>query len=832
MGADTSLKAVFEGPVKYLEVVLAALVPLAILPFAAVHPEWRSALALLAGTIGLLMAWRGLTRRSAGPVLLASVGGMLALSIVGGWVFLPVGSGLREALQPGLAGVIGELAATAGVESLPLALDPHRGLMEWGVTICWVLVVLGAALVVRNSRRAARAARVCVGAGLLLVVLAVAHRVDGADHIWWVSEVPAFSRDPFFGTFVNPNHGGIFCAALVPLALAGAARDRGASRSFNGLALVVLAAGVFLAGSRGAVLAVLAAMIPMVWLVGGKPGRIGLGLSAVVLAAGVAYVGPVEFLRRLSDWLVPGGVGEDLLTGRAEIYTDAVALLGAAPFAGLGPHGFDEGFRVFKTTPTFTYTAHAHQELLQLFIEHGVLLGGLWVLAIALAVGQGFRHAIAQESERRRLMLAGWLGTVCAIGAACVFTFPLRIGAIELLASLALGVVVGLAPSSERGPGARSSLVLRGAAIGALACALLGVLSPWALSDSDSSVFGAPEHALARAEAAAEGGTQSAGFESATWYRLALRRKPLNRETLQRLSRSLLLAQDIEGAIAALELATRVDPTLPWVWRDLARLQRRLGDYEESRVSYNRMLWSDIPDDELRAHVAEAMQGPGDVGAIAEVVLPDRADVLAHGARILEIERRNNAAEQRFSRAAELEQRFGAHHGSFLLRQDRDEEALVAAQGAGEGCFALEVLATAHFKLDHIDDADRLFVRALGECADDVDRSRRVRIGIARVRLAQNDPRGRETLEKLAAEDPSDVQLLRVLATYARQQKHRTLLTSALERIVDTGQARPRELRELERLQVGLPLLDAMDLAQVDTVVELPAEKAPDTPSP
>ena len=830
MGADTSLKAAFEGPVQYLEVCLAALVPIAVLPFATVHPEWRSALALLAGLVGLLMAWRGLNRRSAGAVLLASVGGMFAAALLGGLVFLPVGEGLRAAAQPGLSELLAEVASVSGAEAAPLALDPHRGLMEWGITLCWVLVVLGAALVVRNSRRAARAARVCVAAGVLLVVLAVVHRADGAEQIWWVSEVPAFSRDPFFGTFVNPNHGGIFCAALAPLALAGLARDRGMGRTFNGLAIVVLGAGIFLSGSRGAILAAVAAMVPLVWLIGGRAGRIGVGASAAALLAGVVYLGPVEFLRRLSDWLVPGALHTDVLTGRGEIYADVVALLGVAPVVGLGPHGFDEGLRVVKSTPTYTTTTHAHQELLQLLVEHGVLIGGLWLLAVGLAVAQGFRHALDRESERRRLMLSGWLGALCAMGAAGVFTFPLRIGALELLASVALGVVLGLSPTSERDPGARSSRVLRGGVLAAFALALVGVLAPWALADSEASSFGSVEHARMRGDAALERGGTDAGFEAAGWYRLALRRDGLDRTSLQMLSRAQLQAGEIDAALHALDLATRVDPTLPWVWRDLARLQRRLGEYEASQQSYARMLWCDLPDDLRREHVLEAMQGPGDVGAIAEVVLPDRGDVLVLGARVLEAERRTNAAEARFARAAELDPRYGAHHASFLLRQDRDEEALAAAERAGEGCFALETRATAHFKLHDYDAAGPLFSRALSECAEDPTRNRRIRIGLARVRLEQGDPMGRETLEKLAAEDPSDVQLLRVLATWARQQKHRTLLTSSLERIVATGEARPREVRELDRLRVGLPLLEAMDLAQVDTEVELPGEEAPDTP--
>jgi len=468
--------------------------------------------------------------------------------------------------------------------------------------------------------------------------------------------------------------------------------------------------------------------------------------------------------------------------------------------------------------------------VVQVLVEHGLVLGGVMVVAVLLAAGQGFRHAHSQESERRRLMLSGWLGSLCAIGAACVFTFPLRIGALELLGALGLGIVLGLSPTSERDAEAGAGAWMRGGVFVVFGVAVVAILTPWALRDSEASVYGSADHARSRGTAALEVGGTNAGFEASSWYRLALRRDPLDRVSLQMLSRAQLEAGEIETAVEVLELAARVDPTLPWTWRDLARLQRRLGDYELSRASYQRMLWCDLPDDLRQEHVLEAMQGPGDPVAIAEAVLPDRGDVLVLGARQLEREGRRGAAELRFARAAELQPRYNAHLASFLLRQDRDAEALHAAEAAGEGCFALEVRATAHFKLGQLDAAGPMFSRALSECSDEAARNRRIRVGLARVRLEQGDPAGRENLEKLLEEDPSDVRLMRVLATWARQQKHRTLLTAQLERIVASGEARPREVREFDRLRVGLPLMEAMDRAQVDTRVELPGEEAPDTP--
>ncbi|MCP4808564.1 MAG: hypothetical protein GY884_24740 [Proteobacteria bacterium] len=738
---------------------LTLLVLVALLPFATVHAPWRLGVAGVAGVLGAVMAVRGLRRRTPSLVMLASTGGMALAALLGGLVFLPVDQARRESLQPGLAEVVGDVLAFGGVELAPLALDVGRGAQEWAISLSWVLVVLGASLVVRNSRRAARSARLLLLAGVVLVVIAAAHRLLGAPSIWWVSGIPAGAREPFFGPFVNPNHGGVFCAALAPLAFAGAARDHGNARWLQLGALVVLAIGMVLSGSRGALLAGAAGVVPFAFIVGGRQGRLGLAVAGLAGALAVAVVGPVTFLRRLSEWLVPTSLdaGQDVFTGRGDVYADAVALVGAAPWVGLGPHGFDEGFRLFKSTPTYTYTAHAHQELLQLVVEHGVVIAGIWVLSIGLAVAHGLRSAVELESDRRRFMLAGWLGTLAAVGAASIFTFPLRIGAIELMVSLALGVVLGLSPSSERGRTAGLAFVPP------LLLALAAGVGGWAW-------FGEPPP------------------------------RSLDRVALQLESRARLDAGDLDGSLEALELATRVDPTLPWVWRDLARLERRTGEFQLSRVTYGRMLWAEVPADELPEAVAEAMRGPGDPVAIATVVLPDRGDALAIGARLLEDLGELEAAEERLDRAAELDPRFGAHLGAFLLRQKRDAEALDAVVRAPGGCFALEVEGAARHRTRDLDGATARYREALGECLGDAHHSEQVRIGLARVRLDQNDPAGLDAIERLLREGSEPIRLLSILVRDAREDGDEARLRLAKERL-----AAARADAGVELLQDGAP---------------------------
>ena len=57
-----------------------------------------------------------------------------------------------------------------------------------------------------------------ISSGVVVVLLMVGHTTLGLGSIYG-SGVGAGTRDGFFAPFVNPNHGGIFCAAMLPIAL-------------------------------------------------------------------------------------------------------------------------------------------------------------------------------------------------------------------------------------------------------------------------------------------------------------------------------------------------------------------------------------------------------------------------------------------------------------------------------------------------------------------------------------------------------------------------------------------------------------------------------------
>ncbi len=773
---------------------MVVLLPVSVLPYATVHHGWRAGLAVLLALAAGPALLRGLGRRR--PKLgwwLPAGAFALALALATG-SFVPLSAESRSVLAPTIAPHLGGSMALVGVDKAPLALELNRGLQEWALSAALVACLLGLGLLVRDGRRGGRIAWIALGTGLGLLVLAIAHRAVDAPFIWWTSGVPSFSREPFFGTFVNPNHGGLFCAALAPLALCMTLRYEGARRTAGAVIAALLVLGALFAQSRGALLALGAGLLVGGALLDRRVGLVGLCFSALAVI-GLVVVGPTEALVALSEFAVPEALdeGQDLVAGRGDVLRDAVLLIQHRPLFGVGPAGFDDAFHMVKRSPAFSYTTHAHLELLQLVAEQGWPATMAWLVGFGAIAVRAFRVA-PSLSWRRRLLLAGFGGVAGALACSTMYTFPLRIGALQILGMIAVGSVLGLSGASERTSRrfALAGLLPTGLVLAVLTLARFAPGDAW---------WGPSEEALEAGLRALDAGDAELADER---LRLALRRRPANREALQLLTRTAVQLGDVEGAFQAARAATEVYPTLPWVWRDLARLQRRVGDFDESRDTWRRVLECALPDDQRSQVVAEALLGPGDPVAIVDRVVPDRGDVLILAGRELERVEAMEEAEQRLVRAAELDVRYAAHLAAFLLRAGRAEEALVQAERS-DSCFALEIAGNALLKLDRSQEALEHFESSMG-CTDDPERGRRLRIGLARARIETGDTRGVQTLESLLQEDPTDVQVLRLLAREARESSHRSRLQEYLSLLVEADAATPREVRELERLEVGLPI--------------------------
>ena len=216
---------------------VAALIPLSTAAYGAVHSLPGVLLWSTAALLGVLL----LRSTPSGPdttrwcwwLALAALG----VSALG---LLPVGPGGRALLQPGLATLIDGNLDLVGATHHPLALLP-RAAAE-GLAMASAALLLGLSAHRIHARTLARA---LAGTALAMVLLGIAQRATGAESIYWISGVPAFSRTPFFGSLVNPNHAAILLATALPLCAwlaRGSGRDRllGILSTFTNISVLVL----------------------------------------------------------------------------------------------------------------------------------------------------------------------------------------------------------------------------------------------------------------------------------------------------------------------------------------------------------------------------------------------------------------------------------------------------------------------------------------------------------------------------------------------------------------------------------------------------------------
>lgn len=214
------------------------------------------------------------------------------------------------------------------------------------------------------------------------------------------------------GLFVNPGVYGEICA-LVTIALFATKCPWPA---------LLTAPGIYLSGSRTAVLACVAAALVAAWdhfpALGANRNRLwknpAVLSAALVLVLGSALVLRSTLIREPNWWTSPAE--------RLVIWKDT--------FAGLTWMGRGAGSFLI-TYPAFAQSAdtmatrpeHAHSDILELIYDYGI-----GIAPLALLVVLAIRGSVAPE----RYILIGFL-TLCAI------SFPIRIPVLGFLGAFALG---------------------------------------------------------------------------------------------------------------------------------------------------------------------------------------------------------------------------------------------------------------------------------------------------------------------------------------------------------------------------------------------------------
>ncbi len=453
-----------------LEIGLLGLIALAPLPFGAVQ-AWSRA-ALEGGALLLLALWlvRGLHRRTALPPRAAVVGlvGLLGLALLQA---LPMGPGVVGLLSPRALEVRGWIVPTGealeaerqllGIEPSSLDLAPSLSLspertasaLRTGAALAALFLVATTVATERGARRLAWALLLSAAFQGLYGTIVLA---SGHDRIWGVPKVDYL--DSATGTFVNKNHYAAYLVVALALGLglvlslwprASEGSDRrarfvallgreGSPALFAGFLLLLGLGGLLVSFSRAGIAIGSLSLVAVLLATGRGRFRRRAAVALLLLALGalpLIEIGADRLTERYAR------AGEDLMTtgGRLDVWRDTVRAGVAFPFVGAGFGAFAEVYPLFRSPGVRLRYDHAHQELLQVAAEGGLL--GITLLALLLApvLLLALRELGAGDDPLAAGLAAGLLGVLIH----ALVDFPFRVPAIAATAAVAAGALLG-----------------------------------------------------------------------------------------------------------------------------------------------------------------------------------------------------------------------------------------------------------------------------------------------------------------------------------------------------------------------------------------------------
>ncbi|MCR1782007.1 O-antigen ligase family protein [Nocardioides carbamazepini] len=353
---------------------------------------------------------------------------------------------VRGARIPGSVVLIGcGLGLVSGVVSGADGVDPSRSVplvVGSAITTCYALAV---ALAHRPGEDLA-------GLELLVIV----GGVTAASALVSVGRLQAAEagnvvNGRLTGPFSQPNELGIFCAALLPVALACVVTSSSWRRAaLLSAATASLAVACVLSMSRGAWIGALASFV---CLAACEPAlrrallAIGLAAAAICGAALVAPVGvPVlgvvgARIRTLGD------PTQNQYDDRPLVWAEAWRQAADHPWLGVGPGGFRSAATDSVSAVAAQPPEHPHNLLLTVLADRGVVGAALGIVVVAGCVLAVRRHVLSpqQADPAVRVLRIRSIAVIAGLAAVAVhggFDMPLRNPIVSGLVWTLLGLAV------------------------------------------------------------------------------------------------------------------------------------------------------------------------------------------------------------------------------------------------------------------------------------------------------------------------------------------------------------------------------------------------------
>jgi O-antigen ligase len=292
---------------------------------------------------------------------------------------------------------------------------PHDTVSEILLYAAYAMLCFLTGQTLLRSAQARRIAVILAIYGFLIAGLALLQGIAPNGKLYWL-RLPR-QGGWIYGPYVNHNHYAGLMELLLPvplvLSLTRLAQEK--ERIAAGIAAAVMTGTVFLSGSRGGMLAILAEFVVLaVVVVRQKKGlrlAIGLGAFAVVLLGLLTWVGGKELSSRVVS--ISSEAHSEITGGmRLTIDRDSLHMFRNKPVLGWGLGTFPVVYPEFRSFYTNFFVNEAHNDYLQLLVETGLLGFSVMVWFVFVA----YRTALSK--------IGNWMSDLSgAVTLACMLGF-------------------------------------------------------------------------------------------------------------------------------------------------------------------------------------------------------------------------------------------------------------------------------------------------------------------------------------------------------------------------------------------------------------------------
>jgi len=333
----------------------------------------------------------------------------------------------------------------AGVDNIPrtISLDPFSTEMNAVHFLALGLFFSVTLTLLDRAKRLRRIVTVLTIFGFIFAFFAILQGVLSPTKIYGIYE-RQFAQP--YGSFVNRHNFAAYMEMLValPLALLLTGVVKRDQRLLYLTAIVLMAVSLFLSGSRGGLIALIAELILLVMLTtpvrGTKKIVVRLALAAALLVAVVAgtiLVGGESSLTRIAET----ASSKDVTTNRTHIWAVTIEVIKQnLPFgAGLGAFGV--AYTPTDNSSGLERAEQAHNDYLQTLSDAGVVGIVISGAFLFLLIRTAFRN-VRRQNDLRRAIAIGATAGIFAVLVHSLFDFVLHTTAVAVLFLLLIALLV------------------------------------------------------------------------------------------------------------------------------------------------------------------------------------------------------------------------------------------------------------------------------------------------------------------------------------------------------------------------------------------------------